>query len=75
MVTYGSLAYRNTNLSVARFFNLTERINLQFRADFINAFNHPNYQAAQTDRSNSAFGTISSAYPPRNIQFSMKLAF
>jgi hypothetical protein len=63
------------NLSVARFFNLTERINLQFRADFINAFNHPNYQAAQTDRSNSAFGTISSAYPPRNIQFSMKLAF
>ena len=60
---------------MARFFNLTERINLQFRADFINAFNHPNYQAAQTDRSNSAFGTISEAYPPRNIQFSMKLAF
>jgi hypothetical protein len=63
------------NLSVARFFKLTERWNLQFRGDFINAFNHANYQAAQTDRSNSAFGTVSSAYPPRNIQFSAKLVF
>jgi hypothetical protein len=63
------------NFSVARFFPLTERINLQFRADFLNAFNHPNFQAPDNNLSNSTFGTVSSAYPPRNIQFSMKLAF
>ncbi len=63
------------NFSVARFFPLTERLKLQFRADFLNAFNHPNFQAPQNNLSNSNFGTISSAYPPRNIQFSMKLAF
>ncbi len=63
------------DLSLARFFNFTERINLQFRADFINAFNHPNFEAASTNLSSSAFGTVSSAYPPRNIQLSMKLQF
>jgi hypothetical protein len=63
------------NLSVARFFPLTERMNLQFRGDLINAFNHSNYEAADTNAADSAFGTVSSAYPPRNIQFSMKLTF
>jgi hypothetical protein len=63
------------NLSAARFFNVTEKLRLQFRADFINAFNNVNFQTAQTNRSNSAFGTVSASYPPRNIQFSMKLQF
>lgn len=63
------------NLSVARFFSFTERLRLQFRADFINAFNHTNFEAPDANASDSAFGTISSAYPPRNIQLSMKLEF
>jgi hypothetical protein len=63
------------NFSVARFFNLTERMSLQFRAEFLNAFNHPNYQAPDNNSSDSTFGTISSAYPPRNIQFGLKLVF
>lgn len=63
------------DLSVARFFNFTERTKLQFRADFINAFNIVNFQGPSTNFSNSDFGTISSAYPPRNIQLSMKVEF
>jgi len=63
------------DLSVARFFNFTERTRLQFRADFINAFNIVNFQGPSTNFSNSDFGTISSAYPPRNIQLSMKVEF
>jgi len=31
------------DLSAARKFNLTERISLQFRSDFFNLFNHPNF--------------------------------
>ncbi len=31
------------DLTVRRQFNLTERVNLQFRADFFNIFNHPNF--------------------------------
>jgi hypothetical protein len=61
--------------SVARFFPIKERMSLQFRADFINAFNNVNFEGPQANRSNSAFGTIGSAYPPRNIQFGMKFLF
>jgi hypothetical protein len=31
------------NFSLRRQFNLTERLNLQFRAEFFNLFNHPNF--------------------------------
>jgi hypothetical protein len=50
-------------------------MNLQFRCDFINAFNHPNFEAPAVNVSNAGFGTISSAYPPRNIQFGLKFLF
>ena len=64
------------NLSVARLFPLwREGTTLQFRADFLNAFNNVNFQAPNVNRSNSDFGTISSAYPPRNIQLSLRLQF
>ncbi len=34
----------NFDLGVLKRFNLTERVNLQFRAEFFNAFNHPNFE-------------------------------
>jgi hypothetical protein len=32
-----------TDLALRRQFSLTERVNLQFKAEFFNAFNHPNF--------------------------------
>src|SRR5581483_1560699 len=63
------------DLSIARFFTVKESMSLQFRADFINAFNYVNFQGPQNNVSNSDFGTITSAYPPRNIQFGLKFVF
>jgi hypothetical protein len=65
------------NLSLTKFFVVSEarNMNLRFRADFINAFNNVNFQAPSTNISNSGFGTITSAYPPRNIQLGVKLQF
>jgi len=64
------------DLSVARLFNIwREGTTLGFRADFLNAFNNVNFQAPQLNRSNTDFGTITSAYPPRNIQLSLRLTF
>jgi hypothetical protein len=65
------------DLSLTKFFTISEarRINLRVRADFINAFNCVNFQGPDTNISASSFGTITSAYPPRNIQLGLKLQF
>ena len=54
---------------------VAERFDLKFQGDFFNAPNVTNYNGVNVVTSNSSFGTISSAYPPRNIQLSLKLAF
>ena len=63
------------NLSLTKFFFYKERYSLRFRADFLNAFNCVNFQNPSGDRSSSAFGTVSAAYPSRNINLGMKLTF
>jgi hypothetical protein len=65
------------NLSLTKFFTVSESrgINLRLRADFLNAFNHANFQGPQVNVSDSSFGTVSAAYPPRNIQLGLKLTF
>ena len=63
------------DLSLAKHFNLTERVNLRFQADFYNAPNTANFSGLNTTITSSAYGTISSAYPPRQIQLALKLAF
>ena len=63
------------NLSLTKFLSIRENMKLRIRADFINAFNHANFQGPDTNISSTAFGTISAAYPPRNIQLGLKLQF
>ena len=63
------------NISVSKAFYVRERANLRFRADFINAFNHTNFQSPNVDRTSSSFGTISNTYAPRNIQMGLVLRF
>ena len=63
------------DLSLAKHFALTERINLRFQADFYNATNTANFSGLNTTITSSSYGTMSSAYPPRQIQLALKLAF
>lgn len=48
---------------------------LQFRAELFNATNRTNFSAPNSDLSSSAFGTISGALDPREIQLGLKLSF
>jgi hypothetical protein len=48
---------------------------LEFRAELFNALNHTNFNAADGNRSDAAFGTITSALSARQIQFAIKFLF
>lgn len=63
------------DFSLRRNFGLTEKFKLRFQADIFNAFNRTNFRDLESNRSAAAFGTISTAGPPRNIQFGLKLIF
>jgi hypothetical protein len=68
---------RNFDLGVQRNFPVTERSALQFRAEFFNLTNTPNFGLPVNDRNaGPAFGVISSsASNPRIIQFALKYNF
>ena len=63
------------DLSLAKHFTFRERFDLKFQGDFFNAPNITNFSTLNVVRTNSNFGTLSAAYPPRNVQLSLKLAF
>lgn len=54
---------------------ITEASRLEFRMEAFNLLNKTNFGAANPDRTSSAFGTIRSTAPARQIQFALKLAF
>jgi hypothetical protein len=47
----------------------------EFRGEFFNLLNRTNFRAPNGNRSSGAFGTITSTYDPRIIQFGFKASF
>lgn len=66
--------YSDVDLSLHKDFPITERFRLQFRTDFVNAFNHTQYNAPNMGYG-ATMGQITSAQPPRNIQLALKLYY
>lgn len=94
--TFGTCAPRKfhgpgiqmVDLSLFKQFRFTERWHLQFRAEFFNAFNHPNFGNPSADVSSpGSFGKVSNTLAPilgtdsggpgdpREIQLALKLYF
>jgi hypothetical protein len=94
--TFGSCAPRlfhgpgiaATDLSLFKQFRFTERIQLQFRAEFFNAFNHPNFANPSANISvPGSFGKVTNTLSPilgtgsggpgdpREVQFALKLYY
>ena len=63
------------DLSLHREFSITESTRLQFRAEAFNISNTPPLGNPNTNLGNPAFGSITSAGLPRNIQLALKLLF
>lgn len=54
---------------------MREGARVEFRSEFFNLLNQTNFRAADSNRSSSTFGVISSTFVPRQIQFALKLYF
>ena len=63
------------DLGINKNFRFTETIRLQFRGEFFNILNHTNFGPPSATTTSSAFGTIRTTYPARQIQFGLKLLF
>jgi len=69
--------YANWDLSLQKNFQITERFKLQFRSDFLNAFNHVNLNAVSDGyvAVGATMGQIKDSQNPRNIQFALKFYY
>ena len=67
--------YADVDLSLQKNFTITERMRLQFRADFLNAFNRVNLNAPATSCCGGNMGLINTSQDPRNVQFALKLYY
>ena len=65
----------NFDLSAVKGFSVTERINLQYRIELFNAFNHTALNNPDTTVSSGSFGQIVSARDPRIIQMALRIRF
>ena len=62
--------------SLFKTFRITERMNLQVRADAFNTFNHPNFSAPDATVGDPTIGQIfSTSVDNRRMQFGMRLFF
>ncbi|HEY2458027.1 MAG TPA: carboxypeptidase regulatory-like domain-containing protein [Candidatus Acidoferrum sp.] len=74
--------FANTDFSVTKDTKITERFDLQFRSEFFDIFNHPNFGNPVLTTTSGSFGIITSTRFPtgdfgssRQIQFALKLIF
>jgi len=69
----------NANLSLFKEFSLNklrEGAHLEFRTEWFNGFNHPQFAAPNTSVGNAQFGEVTSqANSPREVQMALKLYF
>lgn len=67
----------NVDTSLFKDFALTEKSKVQFRSEFFNLLNHPNFRSNSLNKSfgSASFGQYSASRPSRQIQLALKLIF
>jgi hypothetical protein len=66
---------QNADLMIGKTFHLSERMNLEFRAEVFNVSNTPPLNDPNGSFGSAAFGTITSAGNPRDFELAGKLYF
>ena len=79
--TFVGPSYVSWETSLFKNIKITEKVNMQFRAEAFNVLNHTNFQlpgagGATNNRTNSgSFGQAGGTFNPRNLQFGLKIRF
>lgn len=63
------------NFSIVKNTKATERLNVQFRAEFFNLLNRTNFNLPDNFVGSPTFGQITSAQDPRRLQLALKFLF
>ncbi|MEK7408108.1 MAG: hypothetical protein AAB225_23805 [Acidobacteriota bacterium] len=62
----------NFDISILKDTSLTERARVQFRVEFFNALNHPQFDDPNTGPTSTSFGRITAQYNlPRTVQMAL----
>ncbi len=70
------LPFNELDLGLHKGFRLwSEKSLLDIRGEAFNIFNHVNYMAPDSNRSDGGFGSITSFFPPRQLQVAAKISF
>ena len=62
----------NWDLGIEKWWHWQEKVRIQFRCEMYDAFNNVNFFAPNQQFGNAAFGTITGALRPRDIQLAIK---
>ena len=67
--------YNNWDLAAIKNTKIVERLSLQLRGEFFNAFNHESFSSVDSSLADEGFGQVTSGHSPRRIQIGAKLIF
>ncbi len=74
-ISFNNVGFQNWNGAAFKSFNITERQFVQFRAEFFNLPNHPNWGGVDTNPTSATFGKVTGKSSERNIQLSLRYSF
>jgi hypothetical protein len=67
--------YQKWDMTLSKRIKLKESMDLQFRAEAYNVFNHTNFLGLSTAFGGTTFGQVLTTRDPRLVQFALKLGF
>ncbi len=81
--TYGTLPRNyfrgpgrfNIDLAFSKTTSLSDRLQMELRADFFNLTNHTEFANPDTNITSSTFGQVVDTFPPRIIQLALRFSF
>lgn len=74
-ISFNNVGFQNWNGAAFKSFKFTERQFVQFRAEFFNLPNHPNWNGVDTNPTSQTFGKVTGKGSERNITLSLRYSF